>query len=216
MDYEKVQIDFTNSLQLPEYQLKHCGWTLKIEALPRSPEKRGIEPHRPIGIGPMRVDFVDSVKPIVEAVRTKDQKYRELRAPLVVAVNALDLAGVDRTDILEALFGWESSTEDPNVSRIVASQGVHKKNHVWDKEKNTSVSAVLLFDTLQHSNMASAKCCIYENPWAEYASPADLRRLPHGIVTGDYLKSHEGVSLGSLLRLPQDWPGPKWIIPNSG
>lgn len=33
LDYEKVREDFTNGLQLPEHQLKHCGWTLKIEAL---------------------------------------------------------------------------------------------------------------------------------------------------------------------------------------
>ncbi len=209
LDYEKVREDCTNNLPLPEYRLKHCDWTLKIQALPRSPEKRGTAPHRAIGFGTMRVDFVDSVRPIVEAVRAKAHKYRGLEVPLVVAVNALDLAGVDRTDTLEALFGWESSTEDPNVSRVVASQDVHKKNHVWDKEKNTSASAVLLFDALQHSNMASAICCIYENPWAKCKPPADLRRFPHGIVTGDYLQWYQGESLGSLLHLPQGWPGPK-------
>lgn len=209
LDYEKVRTDFTIGLQLPEYQFEHCGWTLIIEALPRSPEKRGKKPHRPIGIGPMRVDFVDSVKPIVEAVRAKAHKYRELGTPFVVAVNALDLAGTDKTDTLEALFGWESSTDDQNVSRIVAPQGVRKKDHIWDANKNTSVSAVLLFDELQHSNMASARLCIYENPWASYPIPAGLRRLPHGVVTGDYLKWYQGDNLGSLLRLAEGWPGPK-------
>ncbi len=209
LDYEKIRTDLTIGLHLPEYRLEHGGWTLIIEALPRSPEKRGTKPHRPIGIGPMRVDSVDSVKPLVEAVRGKAHKYRGLGDPFVVAVNALDLAGADRTDTLEALFGWESSTDDQNVSRIVAPQGVSKKNHVWDKNKNTSVSAMLLFDELQHSNMASSRLCIYENPWALYPSPTSLRKLAHGLVRGDFLSWHQGESLGNLLHLPEGWPGPK-------
>ncbi len=209
LDYESVQTAWSSSQQLPIYTFKHFGWTLYIEAMPRGPDMRGKEPHRPIGLGPMRVDFIDSVKPVISAVHAKANKYRNLRAPFVVAINALDLAGVDRTDTLKALFGWESSTDDPNVSRVVAPKGIRKKDCIWGTNKNTWVSAVLLFHELQHSNMTSVDFCIYENPWASYAIPAGLRRLPHGLVKSDVLSWRQGDSLRSLLHLPEGWPGPK-------
>lgn len=209
LEYEQIRTNWANKQQLPKYKLNFSGWTLIIEALPRSPEKRGTKPHRPIGIGPMRVESVDSVKPIVEAVRKKAHKYRELGGPFVVVVNALDLAGTDRTDTLEALFGWEASTDDQSVSRIIAPQGGSKKNHIWNKNKNTNVSAVLLFSELQHSNMASASFCIYENPWSNYTSPNGLRRLPHALVDGDFITWYPGQTLRDILGLPAGWPGSK-------
>ncbi|MBI2852152.1 MAG: hypothetical protein HYX84_03490 [Chloroflexi bacterium] len=208
LDYERIRTDLTTGLHLPEYRFEHGGWTLIIEALPRSPDKRGTKPHRPIGIGPMRVDFVDSVKPIVEAVRAKAHKYRGLGDPFVVAVNALDLAGAERIDVLLALFGYEASTEDPNISRVRSPQGINR-DHVWHTKKNTGVSAVLLFNELQHANLTSATFCMYENPWASYPVPVSLRRLPHSLVDGDFIKWYRGQALGAVLGLSPGWPGPK-------
>jgi hypothetical protein len=210
LDYESVKSTWNSNRQLPCYTLKHLGWILIIEAMPKGINMRGKKQHRPIGSGPMRVGFVDSVKPVRAAIHKKANRYRELCAPFVVAVNTLDLAGVDRTDALEALFGWESSTDDPDCSRVLdASQSVRKKECIWDEKKNTRVSAVILFNELQHSNIASAGVCIYENPWALYPMPAFLQRLPHGLVKGDFLRWYEGEELGTLLRIPIGWPGPK-------
>ena len=107
------------------------------------------------------------------------------------------------------MFGWEASSNNQNVSRVIAPPGSTKKEHVWDKNSGTNVSSVLFFNELQHSNITSANYCIYENPWAKYVSPFSFRCLPHGIVKGDYLEWYQGESLGNLLNLPQDWPGPQ-------
>ncbi|MBN2239905.1 MAG: hypothetical protein JW712_09020 [Dehalococcoidales bacterium] len=123
--------------------------------------------------------------------------------------NILDLTGTDKIDILNALFGWEASSNDQNISRVIVPSGVTKRDHVWEKNKNTNVSAVLIFNELQHSNINSADFCIYENPWAKYTPPVSLRCLPHGIVKGDYLEWYQGESLGNVLNLLQNWPGPK-------
>jgi hypothetical protein len=208
LDYERVQADWNGNRRLPSYRFEYLGWILIIEAMPTSPETRK-KPHRPIGSGPMRVEFIDSVKPIRNAIHKKANKYKELDAPFIVAVNALDLGGVDRTDILEALFGWESSTNDPDTSRIKAPSGFSKKDCILDSHKNRRVSAVLLFNELQHSSISSACLCLYENPWASQATPVALRRIPHGLVEGELLRWHSGDSLGNILHLPLDWPGPK-------
>lgn len=82
LEYEKVRIDWITKHRLPDYRHKISEWTLVLQAYPISSEKRGVIPHRPIGIGPMHVDFIDSVKPIVDAIRKKAQKYRGLGDPL--------------------------------------------------------------------------------------------------------------------------------------
>ncbi len=207
LEYDQVKVDINNSKKCPTYVVKYLDWTLTIEAFPTGQQFR-TKPHRPIGVGPTHAGFVNSAKPIINAVHEKAKKYKSIDAPLVIAVNSLELLGADRIDILEALFGYESDTDRPNVARIIPKSCIHETNHIWNSNKNTGVSALLIFDALSESSLASNKYCIYENPWTSHPVPNALRCLPHALVEGEYLFWHEGDTLGKILGLSSDWPGP--------
>ncbi len=189
------------------FQLEHDGWTLQLDARPKGEEARG-KPARPLS-GPVRSAFVNSAEPLVRAVQGKAKEYKNLGAPLIVALNCLDRSGVDQIDVLLALFGWEGSSSEPNSARVSPPSGVQKRECIWDAKKNTGVSAVLLFNGFLPSSMATAPVCLYENPWAARPAPTSLRRLPHATVGGGLIRWHEGEALCSILNLPLDWPGPK-------
>ncbi len=211
LNYWDVQALWANNQTLPTRSYTYGAWTLKVEAIPRSPDKRGRAGARPVGLGPDRGGVVDSAKPIWNAIHKKLISYRakDFGTPFIVAVNALDLTGVDRIDMLLALFGWEADTGDSDLAQIIPPHGLRRDNWIWEANKNTGVSAVLLFNTLQPHTMASAPVCLYENPWASHPAPDTLRRLPHAVVEGEFIRWRQGETLGTILGLPADWPGPK-------
>ena len=207
LSYETVK-DTSRSRKYPSCSFTHAGWALTLTAIPRGEAHRGKPGARPLA-DISRADFVDSAKPIWNAAHEKAKKYKALGAPFIVAINTLDRAGVDRLDVLLALFGWEGSTDEPDLARISPLRGERKRDWLWDANKNTGVSAILLFNELYPSAMASAPVCLYENPWASHPVPASLQRLPHAIADGEFMRWHPGETLGAILSLPADWPGPK-------
>lgn len=208
LNYENVRDNDCSFGKCFSQSFEHESWVLTLKPIAKGGEHRGRPGARPL-IPPPKAEFVDSAKPIIQAIREKDRRYRNLGSPLVVAVNALDLSGVDRTDILQALFGWSELTDLPDSARITPPTGIGKKECLWTANKNSSVSAILLFNELQPNSMASAPMCLYENPWASHSIPASLRRVPHGLVEGGFIRWYPGEALNSILGLPQHWPGPK-------
>lgn len=187
---------------------EHEGWTLTLDPLVRLENLRGTPNPRPF-IPPPSADFVDSTIPIIQAVREKARRYRNLGSPLVVAVNALDLSGVDRSDILKALFGWGEMMDEGASAKITPPPGIGRAKCVWNVTKDTSVSAILLFNELQTNSIAIAPVCLYENPWSSHPIPSCLRRFPHAIGDGEMIRWRNGESARSVLGLPEHWPGPK-------
>lgn len=208
LDYETVKNTVAGSEVPLSHSFIHGEWTLTLKPFAKGEDHRGKPNTRPF-IPPPKAQFVDSTKPIVQAIREKARRYRNLGSPLVVAVNALDLSGVDRSDILQALFGWSAVAEVPDSTRITPPPGILKNECLWNPNKNTGVSAILLFNELQPNSIASAPICLYENPWASHLTPSSLRRVPHGIVEGEIISWHSGESLRSIFGLPENWPGPK-------
>jgi|GEM_PF-5638217 len=204
--YEAVQDAHSSYGKYPSCSITHDEWTLTLEAVPRGEAHRGKHGGRPLA-GISRADFIDPAKPLILAVREKAQKYKGLDGPLVVAINRLGLASVNRNDVLLALFGWEASTDVPGLARITPPSGFQRRSHLWDAKKNTGVSAILLFNEVQPHTMASAPVCLYENPWASHPIPISLRHLPHAIVEGEFIRWYPGEALHSILGLPGNWPG---------
>lgn len=207
LDWHRVRDSHSTPGEQWSFKLTHEDWALELSVIPRSEGARG-EPAGRLLSGPWRWAMVDSSKSIVRAVQEKARRYRQVDAPLVVAVNCLDRGGVARIDELLALFGSEASTGEPDTARI-PSHPVNSRSRIWDETTNTKVSAVLFFNEFQPSSMATARICLYENPWAAHPVPLSLRRLPHAIVTGHLVRWHDGEGLHSILDLPLDWPGPK-------
>ena len=208
LSYESVKDCHTTLDTKFSKSIEHGGWTLTLDPLVRREHLRGTPNPQPF-IPPPSADFVDSTIPIIRAVREKAQRYRNLGSPLVVAVNALDLAGVNRSDILKALFGWGEMMDEGTSAKITPPLGIRRAECVWSATKNTSVSAVLLFNELQTNSIAYAPVCLYENPWSSHPIPSDLQRVPRGIVDGEMIRWQNGESLRSVLDLPEHWPGPK-------
>lgn len=208
LNYENVQDTHGRSGTYPRRTYVHVGWKLTLTAIPRSEAHRGKPGARPLA-GISRADFVDSAKPLRNALDAKGKKCKDIGAPFMVAINTLDRAGVDHSDVLSALFGWEASTDEPDLARISRFPVSQRRGRLWDAHKNTGVSAILLFNELQPHAMAIARMCLYENPWASRPIPASLRRLPHAIADGEFMRWHQGETLGAILSLPRNWPGQK-------
>jgi hypothetical protein len=208
LHYEMVKDCHTGLSGKFSKSFEHDGWTLTLDPLVRLEHLRGTPNPRPF-IPPPSADFVDSTIPIIQAVREKARRYRNLGSHLVVAVNALDLAGVDRSDILKALFGWAEVMEGGASAKITPTPGIRRADCIWSATKNTGVSAILLFNELQTNSIANAPVCLYENPWSSHSIPSFLRRVPRGIVDGEMIRWRTGESLRSVLGLPEHWPGPK-------
>lgn len=212
LDYETATSEDLPDKKLLRYRYTHGAWTLKLNAFPRDQAARGKSGTRPLGSPPGHVGWVDSASPIKKAVTKKANRYGRLDAPLIVAVNYTE-PSVDRIDVMEALFGRERWTyafgqagapTDPTFSR--------EHNGAWvnaSGARNTRVSGALVFQNAAPSGLASTSICLYKNPWAAKPVPSEMDCLPHAALSGEQMEWVEGRSLGSVLGLPEGWPGPK-------
>ena len=114
---------------------------------------------------------------------------------------------VDRTDIVDALFGKEQwHYQFDQSGDIVNSSSSRKRDGAWIRNsgfRNTRVSGVLAFHHASPSSLASTSICLYKNPGAAKSVPEELNCLPHAMVVGEQMEWVEGRSLGSILGLPE-------------
>ena len=210
-DPDDVQqmIDNNGLSSAPSVSAARGSWSITGILIPKG-QGRGDASERTIGIGPSRGGLVDSATPVRQAMVDKGNKYKNLGAPLVVAVNAVGLD--DRIDELEVLFGKEQVTFDadaptsqPRVSR--------KPDGVWlsggFRPRYTRLSAALLFRGVAPWSVREIPGCLYVNPYCAEDPPASLLRLPHAIVRDGQVEWSGGlVSIGELIGIPDDWRSP--------
>ena len=180
-------------------------WEVEINATPRSKSKRGIPDQLLAGFG--RSGGVDSVSPLIRATRAKMRQHKNVRKPLVLAINDVaDFPG-DRIDISLALFGWEQSAET-GVSCITPLQEGSRRRSIWGKQENSTISGILLFQGLRPGTEHNANICLYENPWARHPIPHWLKEtFPHAYVAekhgGQYLYWPPDERLSTILQTPE-------------
>ena len=148
-------------------------WVFDIEAMPRSEHMRGVESAMFAGFG--KGGAVDSVGPLVRAIKAKALQHKAVNEPLMVAINDKSIFPAHDIDVALALFGWEQDVAE-GVCRITPPIGMRKRRSAWGGRKNTKVSAVLLFTGLTQSSLAYQEVCLYTNPWAYYSVPCWLKR----------------------------------------
>ncbi|MDE0146421.1 MAG: hypothetical protein OXI53_08905 [Nitrospira sp.] len=148
-------------------------WVIDIKAMPRSEHMRRVESPMFPGFG--KSGAVDSVGPLVRAIRAKALQYRAVEEPLLLAIN--DKSRFPSNDIAAtlALFGWEQDVAK-GVCRITPPIGMQKRRSAWGGGKNTRSSAVLLFTELTQHSLPYQEVCLYENPWARYPISRWLKR----------------------------------------
>ncbi len=175
------------------------GWTLTINARPRSEDYQGT--HAPLLGGIGGGGAVDSAKPLLTAAKAKLRQHKDIPGPLLLAINDFGDFPSERIDVTLALFGWEQGVEK-GLSRI-SSPSVRRQRSLWGNRENTTVSAILLFHELTPRALPHAKVCLYENPWAKYPIPSLLRTsFPHALVEEkqgiQYLRWYPGPRLSSI------------------
>ena len=148
-------------------------WVIDIGATPRSEHMRGVESTMFPGCG--KGGPVDSVAPLVRAIRAKRRQHKAVEEPLLVAINDKSIFPAADIDVALALFGWEQHVAE-GVCRITPPVGMRRRRSVWGGADNTKISAVLLFTGLTQNSQPYQEVCLYGNPWAHHPVPCWLKR----------------------------------------
>ena len=148
-------------------------WVIDIRAMPRSEHMRGVESRTFPGFG--KGGGVDSVGPLVRAIKAKARQHKAVNEPLLLVINDKSVFPAADIDVELALFGWQQDVAE-GVCRITPPIGMQKRRSAWGGEENTRISAVLLFTELTQRSLPYQKVCLYENPWALYSIPCWLKR----------------------------------------
>ncbi|RYH70962.1 MAG: hypothetical protein EON54_00880 [Alcaligenaceae bacterium] len=190
---------------MPSLMWDHEGWVLTLRPLPISKERRGTAPRLIGGIG-NGSKWVNAWEPLRDAVKKKANRYGDLTKPLVVAVN-VDIFNLDAIDEVQALYGEEYWSE--TIGHPEMSGPGRRPNGAWrgpHGPQNRRVSAVWFFNDLTPYTIANRRSTLYLNPWANYALPESLQRVPTRRVEGDQLVQVPGMDLGTIYGLSINWP----------
>jgi hypothetical protein len=101
---------------LPKFPWKHEGWSLTIEPIPKSLERRGSADVRAIGMTLPEVRTLSLHEDVRKAVELKN-RYGDLDRPFLLAINVTDEFRVDKIDVMNALFGEETVVFDRSGAR---------------------------------------------------------------------------------------------------
>jgi len=184
---------------LPSFDWDHDEWLVHVWAIPRSPELRGSEDIRPLGIIAGDDDDKSVWLALRAAMESKAEAYGELDAPYVVAVNAPD-AWPDHEEVELAVFG------DLPFTRHWRRDGFLMRA---DGTSHSGLSGVLLGTGIQPQTFSRYWPTLYENPAASRPLPDSLQWRRVRIVR-DGPTTVEGVKPPALFGIAQDWPGRPW------
>jgi len=148
-------------------------WVIDIHVTPRSEHMRGVESEMFAGFA--KGGAIDSVRPLVRAIRAKARQHKAVNEPLVLAINDKSIFPAGDIDVALALFGWEQDVAE-GVCRITPPAGIPKRRSAWGGRENTKISAVILFTGLTKNSLPYQQVCLYTNPWACYPVPRWLQR----------------------------------------
>ena len=180
--------------QFPSCIVQHNDWRMRITIIPRSKQNMQVGPLSvapPGWGGPVR-----DVPRFLRKLKTKSNRYPNLGAPLVVAINTPGLIRPDNTeDILSALIGNEA-----------------KRDSLWigpdQRTKNSRVAAVWAWSASPYSAAATPR--MYINGEFPGTIPEAFRAMPHTeIVPSSREVTHRtGHTLEDILKTGTTWPEP--------
>jgi hypothetical protein len=208
LNHEKIKAAWdVNPAEMVALVIEEHGLTLTIKPIPRN--DRGQQIGGAIGLQMMEPYVGRPSDGIREAVDGKARRYGDLRAPYIVAVNAMaEFQGEE--DAIDALLGSPTLVIRRDADGGLTERWDRERNGVWVGERgprNRGVSAVLSFDRLSARTLENRQGRLIRNPWARQALP----NIPLGLTefnpADGKLVRTEGSPLGHLLGLPNGWPG---------
>ena len=166
---------------------------------PISPDKRLSEPSRQFVIGDHLGKYTDCATPVRDALKKKARKYRNLDAPLVLAVNVRDMFYNGCQCDMEVLFGKEQlvfSSDHPDSPPRLD----RKQNGFWSCGRHSRIDAILMFSKVDGWNLYNASACLYINHHNTNAAlPDALFRLPHAKGCEGKLEWFGGKNIAQLV-----------------
>ncbi len=148
-------------------------WVIDINAYPKSPHRQGVKSLMFPGFG--KGGGVDSVGPLVRAMKAKARQHKAVNEPLLLVINDKSVFPAGDIDVAFALFGWVQDVAQ-GILRVTPPLGNGRRRSAWGGKENTKISAILLFTGLTQKSLPYQKVCLYRNPWALYPIPCWLKR----------------------------------------
>lgn len=183
------------------------GFRLLIRPIPKSKKSRGVPGLRTIGVYQAETRWGGSAEAVRRAIRNKLRRYSVGNLPYVIAIN-LEWPDNDRIDIMQALFGTEQivfgvGSKEPE-GMVRASDGIWLGAQGW---RYKELSAVLV-TSVNPYNIPGADIRLYHNPAAVVKCPEPICGLPGAFPKEGKMRFADGESLGGILGIELDWPGP--------
>jgi hypothetical protein len=195
-------------LSAPVLDYMDEGWQVRVRPIPKSSAAQGRPGLRPIGMrGPIEAEWVDNRTPVRDAIVDKARRYGRLDKPSVIAVNVLDKWSLEPSEVVEALFGDETFTIDPQ--NLATPRQGRAPNGAWTSASGpryTRNSAVLVAHGLHPWNIGQSELRLYHNPWAERPYTSALTRLAQAIPGDGVIEWVDGIDVAELFGLPAGWP----------
>lgn len=196
---------------LPETELSVGEWVIGLQAIPRSPAKRGDHAFPTVGGYPGFGAFEEAVMAaITPTLDRKASKYGELDAPHVIAAWVVSpLASA--FSLPAALFGARMPLA-PGRHALELPGPDHRRG-LWtpDRQRRDRPAALLVAGSWDFNYNAVARALprLWHNPWAKSAVaveyPFSVSRVAANERTID--NSEATVDPSALFELPADWPG---------
>lgn len=209
LDPDEVSKNVENSghQAFPRMEINQDGWNVEFTAIPKSPERRGLENSTTIGSLSNGAQWLGTWESIRDAVLKKGNRYGDIDLPLLVAVNVGQFK-VRNIDSMQALFGQEQYIFNSN--QLDAEPRFERApNGVWqgpDGIRYKRVSGVIISPDITPWTYSARNICTYINPWANHKVNGPLFQLPHAQVNGEKMEWIEGDHPRELLGLHDGWP----------
>lgn len=207
-DPEKIQQQFlkdglegTDKIFFENEEIK-----LTISLLAKSPELRGKEGVRPIGIY-QHQSFVggadDSIKTGIEKKATR---YGKLDKPYLICINATSDKGLDQEDMLNALFGTLQITfsTDPNNKEERWTRALDGVFLNASGPKFTRVSGVFITN-VHASNLHLANHWLVKHPFGSIDFPMNSFNFQKVEVINNRIEIAPGTTIKEILDIPDNW-----------
>jgi hypothetical protein len=196
---------------LPETELMVGEWIIGLQAIPRSPAKRGDSDFPTVGFYPGFAAFEESVMAAVApTLDEKASKYGRLDAPHVIAAWVMS-PFASEFSLSAALFGAQVPIAPGRHDLTLP--GADQRRGLWtpDRQRRDRPAAVLVAGSWDFNFNAVARALprLWHNPWA--ADPLAVR-LPFAAsrVAQDERSTESTLATidpAALFELPPDWPG---------
>ena len=190
---------------LPSFHWEDRDWSLEFRALPIRVEARG-DLRSALGIfGPGEARIVDNVTGIRRALDSKKNKYGELEAPLVIALQSNTDIPTRDYEIEQALYGVSPYRphESPRHLDHLFQDGLWLTKAGW---RYGQIPQVVTATELKPWSITKIQPCLWETLEPSIlmsVQPAWLARLDLSVEA----RPLEAKTMAHCLGLPADWPG---------